>query len=313
VDRRFPLGLEGSKEIVAFCKRAGVSPAVYFKGLYGLILHYYTRPTADFHIRDVASGRPPRYQSMVGAMILVIPTIVETTLINGSNNVPITEYLQGFRRQKKELGDNQFISNNLQTRLIGRQELYFDYNFLALNAFDISAGKGIPLEIVEEEENAVVFRIEQTTNGFTMCFHYNEKEFFGEHFIERIEHISRQILTGTDYINELTYHFENEEELLRQWNDTAVTYPAKTVVEAFEEQANQTPDATAVVGYAGREQTLTYSQFNRQADNLAHRLRQKGVGPETVVALMMEPGIQQLIGLWGILKAGGAYLPIEPG
>ncbi|MCP4154985.1 MAG: hypothetical protein GY757_45095, partial [bacterium] len=106
VDRRFPLGLEGSKEIVAFCKRAGVSPAVYFKGLYGLMLHYYTRPTADFHIRDVASGRPPRYQSMVGPMILVIPTIVDTTRINGSNNVPITEYLQGFRRQKKELGDN---------------------------------------------------------------------------------------------------------------------------------------------------------------------------------------------------------------
>ncbi|MCP4150404.1 MAG: AMP-binding protein, partial [bacterium] len=313
INRRIPLGLEGSKEIVAFCKRAGVSPAVYFKGLYGMMLHYYTRPTADYHIRDVASGRPPRYQAVVGPMILVIPTIVDVTRFKRSNNITIAEYLQEFRRQKKELGDNQYISNNLQTRLIGRQELYFDYNFLAFNAFDISAVKGIPLEIVEEEENAVVFRIEQTTNGFTICFHYNEKEFFGERFIERIEHISRQLLTGTEYLSDLTYHFEDEKDLLWQWNDTAVTYPAKTVVEAFEEQANQTPDATALVGNAGKEHTLTYSQFNRQADHLAHRLRQKGVGPETVVALVMEPGIQQLIGLWGILKAGGAYLPIEPG
>ncbi|MCP4156442.1 MAG: hypothetical protein GY757_52500, partial [bacterium] len=281
-DYRIPLNPEGSRQVVEYCKAAGVSPAIYFKGLYGLMLHYYTRPAANFHIRDVASGRTPRYQSTIGPMILVIPTIVDITRINGAGEVSIIEYLQDFRRQKKQLGDNQYISNALQIKIMGRQELFFDYNFLALNSFKITNDKGIPLEIVEEEANAVIFRIEQTTEGFTLCFHYNEKEFFGERFMERLKHISRQILTGTKTFSELIYHFDNEWELLQQWNDTAVSYPAKTVVGAFEEQALQSPDAIAMVGQdrkkKGMEHTLTYSRFNRQAHNLAHQLRQKGVG-----------------------------------
>ncbi|MCP4148358.1 MAG: amino acid adenylation domain-containing protein, partial [bacterium] len=316
-DYRIPLNPEGSRQVVDYCKTAGVSPAIYFKGLYGLILHYYTRPAANFHIRDVASGRTPRYQSTMGPMILVIPTIVDITRINGAGEVSIIEYLQDFRRQKKQLGDNQYISNTLQIQIMGRQELFFDYNFLALNSFKIADDKGIPLEIMEEEENAVIFRIEQTTEGFTLCFHYNEKEFFGERFMERLKHISHQILTGTKTLSELVYHFDNEWELLRQWNDTAVSYPAKTVVGTFDEQVLQSPDAIAVVGQdrkkKGMEHTLTYSRFNRQAHNLAHQLRQKGVGPDTIVGLIIEPTIHLLVGLWGILKAGGAYLPIDPG
>ncbi|MCP4153294.1 MAG: amino acid adenylation domain-containing protein, partial [bacterium] len=309
-DYRIPLNPEGSRKVVDYCKAAGVSPAIYFKGLYGLMLHYYTRPAANFHIRDVASGRPPRYQTTIGPMILVIPTIVDVTRITGRGEVPIIEYLQDFRRQKKQLGDNQYISNTLQIQIMGRQELFFDYNFLALNSFKITNDKGIPLEIVEEEENTVTFRIEQTSEGFTLCFHYNEKEFFGERFMERLKHISRQILNGAKTVSELEYQFENERELLRQWNDTSIPFPQKTILQSFEEQVAATPYHIAVVGVKG--QHLSYGELNEKSNRIARYLRtNRAIQPGELVGIMVGRNEGMISGVLGILKTGGVYVPLD--
>jgi amino acid adenylation domain-containing protein len=77
----------------------------------------------------------------------------------------------------------------------------------------------------------------------------------------------------------------------------------------FESQAEKMPDAIAVV-YG--EQALTYSTLNRKANQLAHYLREQGVGPDTLVGLFVERSPEMLIGILGTLKAGGAYMPLEP-
>ena len=95
-----------------------------------------------------------------------------------------------------------------------------------------------------------------------------------------------------------------------EWNQTATAYPrTRTVHGLFEEQAAKTPDAIAV-DYDGI--TLDYAQLNRLANQLAHSLRKKGVGPEVIVGLFMERSLEMVVGLLGILKAGGAYVPIDP-
>src|SRR5205814_7438261 len=70
-----------------------------------------------------------------------------------------------------------------------------------------------------------------------------------------------------------------------------------------------TPDQVAVVF---EQQTLTYGELNRRANQLAHRLRGMGAGPEVLVALFVERSLEMLVGIIGILKAGGAYVPIDP-
>ncbi|MEK5235965.1 amino acid adenylation domain-containing protein [Paenibacillus sp. FSL L8-0470] len=71
----------------------------------------------------------------------------------------------------------------------------------------------------------------------------------------------------------------------------------------------KTPDAVAVV-YG--EQQLTYAELNAEANQLAWTLRGQGVGPECIVAILMERSLEMIVGMLGILKAGGAYLPIDP-
>ncbi|WP_037584779.1 non-ribosomal peptide synthetase, partial [Stigmatella aurantiaca] len=50
----------------------------------------------------------------------------------------------------------------------------------------------------------------------------------------------------------------------------------------------------------------------KYANQLGHYLRQRGVGPDVVVGLCLEKGVEWVVGVLGILKAGGAYLPLDP-
>jgi non-ribosomal peptide synthetase component F len=52
--------------------------------------------------------------------------------------------------------------------------------------------------------------------------------------------------------------------------------------------------------------------LNAKANQLAHHLRNLGVGPEVLVGLMAERSVEMIVGLLGILKAGGAYVPLDP-
>jgi non-ribosomal peptide synthetase component F len=49
-----------------------------------------------------------------------------------------------------------------------------------------------------------------------------------------------------------------------------------------------------------------------RSNQLAHRLREVGVGPETLVAICLQRSLEMIVGLLGILKAGGAYVPMDP-
>jgi non-ribosomal peptide synthetase component F len=62
---------------------------------------------------------------------------------------------------------------------------------------------------------------------------------------------------------------------------------------------------------SGRTQ-LTYRQLNQSANKLAHHLADMGVGPETLVGVCLERGVETIRCLLATLKAGGAYLPLDP-
>ena len=101
---------------------------------------------------------------------------------------------------------------------------------------------------------------------------------------------------------------QEQSRLLVEWNDTALPYPQTCLHELFETQVERTPDAIAVIY---EDQQLTYRELNEQANQLAHYLRELGVGPEGRVGLFMDRSLELVVGLLGILKAGGAYVPFD--
>ena len=98
--------------------------------------------------------------------------------------------------------------------------------------------------------------------------------------------------------------------LLAEWNETAADFPLRECFhEHFERQAQQTPDRVAV-SHEGT--SLTYGELNGRANRLARVLARLGVGPDVLVALLAERGVEFLTAVLGIFKAGGAYLPLDP-
>ncbi|WP_245763875.1 non-ribosomal peptide synthetase [Pseudoalteromonas denitrificans] len=80
--------------------------------------------------------------------------------------------------------------------------------------------------------------------------------------------------------------------------------------ELFEQQAKNTPNATAVVF---KDKKLTYKELNEKANQLAHYLvAHHQVKADTLIGLCITRSIEMMIGMLGILKAGGAYVPMDP-
>jgi amino acid adenylation domain-containing protein len=96
---------------------------------------------------------------------------------------------------------------------------------------------------------------------------------------------------------------------LTEWNDTAAPVPGGCVHQAFEAQAAATPGAVAAE--FGHQQR-TYAELDRQANRIARRLRELGVGPEVLVGVCQQTGLDRLAALLGIWKAGGGYVPLDP-
>ena len=98
--------------------------------------------------------------------------------------------------------------------------------------------------------------------------------------------------------------------VLVDWNATAFAYPDDAPIhEVFEAQAARTPEAIALV-FEG--QSLSYRELNDRANQLAHALRKRAVGPDLLVGVCMDRSIEMVVALYGILKAGGAYVPFDP-
>ncbi|WNG57427.1 amino acid adenylation domain-containing protein [Archangium gephyra] len=85
--------------------------------------------------------------------------------------------------------------------------------------------------------------------------------------------------------------------------------PDLTLTRRFEEQVDRTPDAPALVFQDTR---LSYRELDERANRLAHELRTQGVGPDVLVALLLEPSLETVVGILGVMKAGGAYVPLDP-
>ncbi|MEV0260333.1 amino acid adenylation domain-containing protein [Streptomyces sp. NPDC050617] len=81
------------------------------------------------------------------------------------------------------------------------------------------------------------------------------------------------------------------------------------LVELAARQAALTPAATAVL--EGRR-SLGYAALEARANRLAHRLRDLGAGPGTLVGVRLHRGIDLVAALLAVWKAGAGYVPLDP-
>ena len=151
--------------------------------------------------------------------------------------------------------------------------------------------------------------------GLHGMFEY-DVDLFDASTIDRMSGHFERLLAGIvanpqQRISELPLLSEPERhQLVVAWNDTARAYPHDGWIhERFAAQAAATPTRTALVF---EDESLTYAELDARANQLARYLQGLGVGPETLVGVMLERSLEMVISLFAILKAGGAYVPFDP-
>lgn len=206
------------------------------------------------------------------------------------------------------------------TRDLSRHPL-FQVMFILQNAplptLQLEGLRLVPLDIENETSkfDLTLSVFEGGDGSLRVNVEYNRDLFDGETIDRMLEHfkillggivadpgrrLSEQPLLGAD----------ERRRLIVEWNETLVSYPADECLhELVERQVERTPDAVALVY---QDQELTYGELNRRANQLAHFLRELGVGPDVLVGICAERSLEMVIGLLAVLKAGGAYVPLDP-
>ena len=161
-----------------------------------------------------------------------------------------------------------------------------------------------------ETEDEMKFRVEYCSRLF--------KKSTIERFLKYFKKIISSVIENPDEpIRDIEIILKEEKkQIIYEFNDTKTAYPGgKSIQEWFAEQAERTPDRTAIYGCrdAGlhRETQITYRELNEKSHQLAEILKEKGIMTNNIAAIMMERSIRMIIGILAILKSGGAYLPIE--
>ncbi|MES1240893.1 MAG: non-ribosomal peptide synthase/polyketide synthase, partial [Acidobacteriota bacterium] len=97
--------------------------------------------------------------------------------------------------------------------------------------------------------------------------------------------------------------------LLRDWNDTGRPVLQVCLHELFQARAAEDPEAVALRFDGG---SVTYGDLDARARRLAAELIGLGVGPEVLVGIAADEGVERVVAVLAVFLAGGAYLPLDP-
>ena len=183
----------------------------------------------------------------------------------------------------------------------------------------LKVGSGLELGVIEWESRSTQFDLSLDTyekgGQLHAAFTYASDLFDGE-TIERMArhwtHLLRSIVNDPQQrVSEIgLLQAQEYQQMTQDWGRHDATWSSERPVhELFEAQVAQAPDAVALI-FEGQQ--LTYAQLNARANRLARTLLAQGVGPEVLVGVAVDRGLELIVAILAVLKAGGAYVPLDP-
>jgi amino acid adenylation domain-containing protein/non-ribosomal peptide synthase protein (TIGR01720 family) len=225
--------------------------------------------------------------------------------------------LEAFAHQ--DLPFDQIVEVLQPERNLGRTPIYqvmFALQNAALQTQQLPGLTLSPLEVHSATaKNEVILSMYETPDSLHGVLEYNTDLFEPETISRMLAHyqnlLESAVADRNQRLSNMRMLGESErDQLLVQWNETRVDFPQGPCFDQlFEEQVERASDRIAVVF---RDQQVSYGELNKQANRLARSLAEQCAGPNIVVALLMERGVNLLTAMLAVFKAGGAYLPLEP-
>jgi amino acid adenylation domain-containing protein len=306
-----------SEAIAKLSQKEGVTLYMTLLAAFKTLLYRYTGQT-DIVVGTVTAGRnQPEIHQLIGCFVNTL--VLRTDL---KENPTFRQLLERVREVTlgafayQDLPFEKLVEALQPERNLGQNPL-FQVAFVLqppMSGFD-SMLNWSQLDIdTETAKFDLTLELQETSEGLAGRFEYST-DLFDAETIERMLGNFQTLLEGIvtnpeQKIAELPLLTEFERQQLAVWNKTETDYPKDACIhQLFEEQVEKSPNAIALVF---EDEQLTYQELNQRANQLAHHLRNLGVGPEVLVGICVERSLEMIVGLLGILKAGGAYVPLDP-
>ncbi|WP_122372348.1 condensation domain-containing protein, partial [Pseudomonas savastanoi] len=311
---------DGTRQLSEFAREQRVTLNTLVQSAWLLVLQRYTRQSSVTFGATVA-GRPadlPGVEEQLGLFINTLPVIASPR-----PEQRVADWVQQVQAKNIALREHEHTPlYEIQRWARSAGEALFDNilvfeNYPVSEALQQSAPQGLVFGGLHTQEQThypltLVVNLGET---LSMRFSYARQHFSEQHMAQLSAHLSQvlQALVRDPQaaIGELALLDDHEQQqIVRDWNATAADFPGEHCLHSLiEAQVQATPDAPALIFAA---EQLSYAQLNARANQLAHRLREAGVGPDVLVGICVERSLELVVGLLAIIKAGGAYVPLDP-
>ncbi|RKH77400.1 amino acid adenylation domain-containing protein, partial [Corallococcus sp. AB045] len=309
----FPLEL--TQAVEALCVREGITPFMFLLGALQVLIGRYSGQD-DVSIGSSVAGRNDA--QLEGLLGFFINTLVLRTRMGGEPTV--RELLGRVRTTTLGVLANQYVPfEELQPMRDLRGSPLFNVLFLMQNIPEVDLSlAGVKVQVEERTGASAKFdltlSLARSEDGFTGELEYDTDLFDRSTIVRMMQHLRRLVEGFVAHPDRRVSSLqllagEERQQVLVEWNATRAPFPEACMHSLFEAQVRRAPESVAAV-FEGTQ--LTYAKLDARANQLAHALRRRGVGPEVRVALSVERSLDIVIGLLGILKAGGAWVPVDP-
>lgn len=313
-----PLESQLYEQIRALAQREGMTQFMILLAAFKAILYRYTGETDVVVGTPIAGRTRPELENLIGFFVntLVLrtdlsgdPTFRE--LLGRVREVTLAAYAHQdmpFEKLVEELQPARNLSHNSLFQVL--------FTLQASDTDSIQQSSAPTLEVMTGTAKFdLTLSVAEANRAAVLAFEYNTDLFEAttvELMAERLHRLLQNVATDPNRrLSELLSPTEVEQQqVLVEWNQTELDFASEEcVAELFERQVERTPEAPAL-SHNGEQ--LTYRELNARANQLAHTLRQLGVGPEMLVGLYLPRSSALVVGLLATIKAGGAYLPLDP-
>ncbi|GAB3740918.1 hypothetical protein GCM10027598_71130 [Amycolatopsis oliviviridis] len=311
------LTLDEARAVSRRAAELGITLNSFIQGAWALLLGQLTGHQ-DVMFGATVSGRPPAVpdiESMVGMFINTVPvrvrfspadTVAEVLTRLQSRQAGLVEHHHhGLTEIQKSAGlqslfDTLVVFESFPVDREGLRAATDAANGIAFTGFSPSAGNNYALCLAAAPDPHLQLLIQYAQGVF-------DRDTV-ELYAARLVHILRQLAATPDLrVAQIDTLLPGERDRLLAGFDHAAS--DVTITGLVEAQTARTPDAVAVVAEG---ESLTYAELDARAERLAAGLIEHGVGPETVVGIVLPRTTTTAVALLGVLKAGGAYLPVDP-
>jgi amino acid adenylation domain-containing protein len=308
------------EELRAFARSRRVSFFVVLLAAVQTLLHRYTGQE-DVVVGSPASGR--HHEEILPLIGFFTNTLVLRTSLAGD---PTFEELTGRARDTVlgGLAHQDVPFEKVVEALNPKRDLSHTPLFQVLLTHDVALPElrlgGNPVRIVPLPEVKwsrfdLTFATHDRPDGGLEVFVEYSTDLFEPETIDRLLGHLETLLAGvakqpTSRISRLPLLPPDERKLLLEdWNATQRPLPDGCIHDLVAAQAVATPDKIAVEGGAVR---ISYADLDSRANQVAHHLRDLGIGPGSLVAVSTERVPEMMVAFLGVLKSGAAYVPIDP-